>query len=64
MTEETKKLFEEAVEDLSDIIEYVYSESGDTTLHQWLDAVEDKFKKVLEGLNDVYRKREKCKRVD
>jgi hypothetical protein len=48
MTEEKRKLFEEALEDLSDIIEYIYSESADTTLHMWLDDVEAKFKKVLE----------------
>lgn len=50
MTEENKKLLEEALEEVSDLVEYVHSESGDPTLHQWVISVEDKLKKVLEGL--------------
>ena len=46
MTKEIKKLLDEAMEDLSDLIDYVYSESGDPSLHMWLSAVEAKFKNV------------------
>ena len=49
MTDEKKKLLEEALEEVSDLVEYVHSESGDPTLHQWVISVEDKLKKVLEG---------------
>lgn len=46
MTREIKKLLDEAMEDLSDIIDYVHSESGDSSLQLWLTAVEAKFKNV------------------
>lgn len=49
MTEETKMLLEEALEEVTDLVDYVHSESGDPTLHQWVLSVEDKLKKILEG---------------
>jgi hypothetical protein len=53
MTEEKKKLLEEALEEVSDLVEYVHSESGDPTLHQWVLSVEDKLKKVLNNMPAV-----------
>lgn len=50
MTEENKKLLGEALEEVSDLVAYVHSESGDPTLHQWVLSVEDKLKKVLEDI--------------
>jgi hypothetical protein len=55
MTEETEKLLEEAFEEVADLVEYVHSESGDPTLHQWVLSVEDKLKKVLDNMPAVKR---------
>lgn len=34
MTEENKQFLEEVFEEVTDLVEYVHSESGDPTLHQ------------------------------
>jgi hypothetical protein len=49
MIEKKIKLLEKILEDVSDLVEYVHSESGDPTLHQWVIDVEKRLKEVLEN---------------
>ena len=46
----TEELLEEAIDNLTDTIEYVLSESGDPNLPRWLEEVEETLKIVLDRI--------------
>lgn len=52
MIKPTTEILREAIGDLSDTIDYVVSESGDTNISQWLKEVEVKLAIVYRRLTD------------
>lgn len=52
MIKPTTEILREAIGDLSDTIDYVVSESGDTNISQWLKEVEVKLAVVYRRLTD------------
>jgi hypothetical protein len=58
MIKPTTEILREAIGDLSDTIDYVVSESGDTNISQWLKEVEVKLAIVYRRLTNPITQQE------
>lgn len=58
MIKPTTEILREAIGDLSDTIDYVVSESGDTNISQWLKEVEVKLAVVYRRLTNPITQQE------